>query len=130
MKEYHKMNDIDCDFTENDTFANFLFYHEFWGGHLRCLSIKLDWRGWTYIIHMYITIIVLFVVVNIFMKAFFTPRNSNKSEGLKQLVIEFNDNCKVIIKFNSLADHKRLQTSAGFFFIWYSSDFSTIYLGH
>ena len=25
MKEYHDMNDIDLCFTENDTFANFLF---------------------------------------------------------------------------------------------------------
>ena len=31
MKEYHRMNDIDLGFTENDTFANFLFYHEYWG---------------------------------------------------------------------------------------------------
>ena len=31
MKEYHKMNDIDLGYTENDTFAHFLFYHEYWG---------------------------------------------------------------------------------------------------
>ena len=31
MKEYHRMNDIDLGFTENDTFANRLFYHEYWG---------------------------------------------------------------------------------------------------
>ena len=31
MKEYHRMNDIDLGFIENDTFANFLFYHECWG---------------------------------------------------------------------------------------------------
>ena len=40
MKEYHRMNDIDLGFTENDTFAIFCFIMNI-GGHLRCLSIKL-----------------------------------------------------------------------------------------
>ena len=31
MEKYHRMNDIDLGFTDNDTFANFLFYHEYWG---------------------------------------------------------------------------------------------------
>ena len=60
------------------------------------------------------TIIVLLVVVNIFMKAFFIQRKSNKSEGSKHVVIKFNDNCKVIIKFKSLADHKRWRMPAGY----------------
>ena len=60
------------------------------------------------------TIIVLYAVVNIFMNAFLIQRNSNKSEGSKHVVIKFNDNCKVIIKLNSLADHKRWRTPAGY----------------
>ena len=63
------------------------------------------------------TIIVLFVVVNIFMKAFVIQRNSNKSEGSKHVVIKFNDNCKVIIRFNSLADHKGWRIPADVVFI-------------
>ena len=31
MKENRRMNDLDSGFIENDTFANFLFYHEYWG---------------------------------------------------------------------------------------------------
>ena len=113
MKEFHRMTDVDLGFTENDAFLIFCFIMNI-GVHLRCLSIELSQQEWTYIIHICLTNIVLYAVVNIFMKAWLAPRKSKKSEGTKQQVIKFNDKCKVIIQFSS-SDYRQT-------FLQYTSD--------
>ena len=82
-KEYHRMNDIDLGFTENETFANLLFYHGYWGAsemfkHKANLTRMDLYIPYVYDNHR------LICNGKYIHESILILRNSNKSQGSKQ----------------------------------------------